>query len=149
MSHVAGDDIRLTAKALDAGAAVRAVNCAAAGGVDVFVGTTRAERHAEAGELLRLEYEAYPEMAVGEMEKLAGQARARWPILGLAMWHRVGPVAVGEPSVVIAVSCPHRGEAFEACRFLIDELKKTVPIWKKEVYEGESRWQKDDRHGAE
>jgi molybdopterin synthase catalytic subunit len=138
------DSIRLTGEPLDAGAAVRAVNCAEAGGIDVFIGTTRAERHPDAGVLLRLDYEAYPEMAVAQMQKLAALARAKWPIARLAMWHRTGPVAVEEPSVVIAVSCPHRGEAFEACRFLIDELKKAVPIWKKEIYEQQTRWQGEE-----
>jgi molybdopterin synthase catalytic subunit len=141
MADSACDDIRLTGEPLDAGAAVGAVNCAEAGGIDVFVGTTRAERHAEGGNLLRLDYEAYPEMAIREMKKLAADARSKWAIARLAIWHRTGAVAVGEPSVVIAVSCPHRGEAFEACRFLIDELKKSVPIWKKEVYEQQARWQ--------
>ncbi len=144
MPELPRDNIRLVDEPLDAGAAVRAVSCVEAGGIDAFIGTTRAERHPEAGDLLRLDYETYPEMAVSQMEKLAAAARAKWPIERLAMWHRVGAVAVGEPSVVIAVSCPHRGEAFEACRYLIDKLKKEVPIWKKEVYSGRERWQGAD-----
>ena len=144
MAELPQDSIRLVDEPLEAGEAVSAVNCAKAGGIDVFIGTTRAERHPEAGDLLRLDYEAYPEMAVSQMEKLAAQARAKWPIVRLAIWHRIGAVAVGDPSVVIAVSCPHRGDAFEACRYLIDELKKAVPIWKKEVYAGRARWQGED-----
>jgi molybdopterin synthase catalytic subunit len=144
MPELPRDSLRLTAEALDAAAAVRTVTCAEAGGIDVFIGTTRAEQHAQAGALLQLNYEAYPEMAIAQMEKLVAAARAKWPIERIAMWHRIGAVAVGEPSVVIAVSCGHRGEAFEACRFLIDELKKAVPIWKKEVYAGGAHWQGDD-----
>ena len=143
MPELPRDSLELTAEPLDAAAAVRIVTCAEAGGIDVFIGTTRAERHQQAGALLRLDYEAYPEMAMAEMKKLAAAAREKWPIERLAMWHRVGAVAVGEASVVIAVSCGHRGEAFDACRFLIDELKKTVPIWKKEVYERGAQWQSD------
>ncbi|MGN6369915.1 MAG: molybdenum cofactor biosynthesis protein MoaE [Phycisphaerae bacterium] len=141
MPEMPNDSIRLTQEVLDAGAAVQAVTCKEAGGIDVFVGTTRAEHHAEAGALVRLDYEAYPEMAIREMEKLAAAARGKWPIERLAIWHRTGPVEVGAASVVIAVSCPHRADAFEACRYLIDELKKAVPIWKKEVYAGAARWQ--------
>lgn len=77
-----------------------------------------------------LNYEHYPRMAEKEMGRLVEQARARWPLRRVAMVHRVGPVAVGEASIVIAVSAGHRAEAFEAARFLIDELKKSVPIWK-------------------
>ncbi len=78
----------------------------------------------------RLDYEHYAGMAEKEMAKLAGRARERWPVHRSAMVHRVGPVGVGEPSIVVAVSAGHRAEAFEAARFLIDELKKSVPIWK-------------------
>src|SRR4051812_1132876 len=108
----------------------------AAGGIDVFLGTTRADRSADGRALLALDYEAYPEMALAQMRKLADAARERWPIVKLAMLHRTGRVALAEPSVVIAVSCPHRAESFDACRFLIDRLKADVPIWKKEVWEG-------------
>jgi molybdopterin synthase catalytic subunit len=144
MPELPRDSIRLIAEPLDAGAAVHAVTCAEAGGIDVFVGTTRAEDHPQAGALLCLDYEAYPEMAMAQMQKLAAAARAKWPVERLAMWHRIGAVAVGEASVVIAVSCGHRGEAFDACRFLIDELKKAVPIWKREVYKHQALWQGDD-----
>ena len=113
----------------------------AAGGIDVFIGTTRAERHADGRELVALDYEAYPEMALSQMRELARRARERWPVVRLALLHRVGRVAVGQPSVVVAVACPHRGEAFEACRWLIDTLKAEVPIWKKEVWaDGSGTW---------
>lgn len=78
----------------------------------------------------RLDYEYYPRMAEKEMARLLDEARARWPVRRAALLHRVGPVAVGEPSVIVAVSAGHRAEAFEAARFLIDELKRRVPIWK-------------------
>lgn len=109
-----------------------------AGGVAVFLGCTRAETHAEGRELVALDYQVYEEMAVNQMRDLATAARARWPIVKLVMLHRVGRVGLGEPSVLIAVSTPHRGEAFEACRWLIDALKKDVAIWKKEVWAGGS-----------
>ncbi len=113
----------------------------AVGGVVVFDGVTRYEEHPEHGGLVRLEYEAYGDMAAAEMRKLADEARQRWGVERLAFVHRVGPVPIGEPSIVIAVACGHRAEAFAACRFLIDELKQRVPIWKKEIWKsGESSW---------
>lgn len=111
------------------------------GGVCIFEGCTRAETDPQRGRLLRLEYEAYDTMAIGQMRSLADQAHRRWPIVALAMVHRTGAVEIGQPSVVIAVSCAHRVEAFESCRWLIDALKRDVPIWKREVWEsGESSW---------
>ena len=91
--------------------------------------------------LLALDYEAYPEMALGRMQQLAQTARQKWPILRIVMHHRIGRVPISEPSVAIAVSCPHRAEAFEACRWLIDQLKIDVPIWKKEIWaDGSGTW---------
>jgi molybdopterin synthase catalytic subunit len=91
--------------------------------------------------LVALDYQAYHEMARRQLADLAAEARRLWPIRKLALIHRVGRVPVGEPSVVIAVSCPHRGEAFDACRWLIDTLKKDVAIWKKEVWaDGSGTW---------
>jgi len=108
----------------------------------VFVGTTRAERHPVTGAaLVALDYEAYAEMAERQLADLAAAARGRFPVLRIAIVHRVGRVAVGEASVVIAVSTPHRAEAFEACRWVIDALKKDVAIWKREVWaEGATTW---------
>jgi molybdopterin synthase catalytic subunit len=141
MAELGPISIQLSRDPLDANAALRAVNSSDAGGIDIFVGTTRAENHPEHGTLLRLDYDAYPEMALAQMQKLVDRARQHWPVSRVALWHRTGPVPVGEASVIIAVSCPHRSDAFEACRFLIDELKKEIPIWKKEVYEQRTRWQ--------
>lgn len=135
-------DICLTRETLGVAAAVARVTSADAGGIAVFLGTTRAESAGkETGELVSLDYHAYEEMAVGQLKKIGAQAFQQWPVVRAAIWHRLGEVRVGEPSVVIAVSCPHRGEAFDACEFLIDELKKSVPIWKREIYRSASRWQ--------
>ncbi len=101
-----------------------------AGAVCTFLGTVReltGERRTVA-----LDYEAYPEMALKKLAELEDEARRRWPIIELALVHRVGDLDLGEVSVVVAVSCPHREQAFEACRWLIDTLKEVVPIWKKE-----------------
>jgi molybdopterin synthase catalytic subunit len=112
-----------------------------AGGVALFLGTTRAECHPDGRELVALDYEAYVEMADRQLRDLAAQARVKWPIVKLAIVHRTGRVALGEPSVVIAVACPHRGEAFEACRWIIDTLKEDVAIWKKEIWaDGSGSW---------
>src|SRR5688572_14100023 len=128
------DLIELTSEPLGPNAAAAFVVDPAAGGVAVFVGTTRVERGPTGAALVALEYEAYAEMAMRAMRSLAGRARERWPVAKLALLHRVGRVVVGEASVVVAVSSGHRAEAFEACRWLIDTLKAEVPIWKKEVW---------------
>jgi molybdopterin synthase catalytic subunit len=99
---------------------------------------------ADAWSQLSTRYDAYGSMAQKQMEDLAEEARRRWPILDLAVVHRTGTLPVGEVSVVIAVVASHRGEAFDACEWLIDELKHTVPIWKKEIYTEGEAWI-DDR----
>ena len=133
--------VSLSVTALDAGAAIEFVSDARAGGVAVFLGTTRAEQRADGAQLEALDYEAYSEMAQGQLLSLANRASARWPVLRLALLHRTGRVALGEPSVVVAVCAPHRAEAFEACRWLIDTLKAEVAIWKKEVWaDGTGSW---------
>lgn len=140
-------DIRLTRDPLDAAAAVARVTCPEAGGIAVFVGTTRAEDGppTKAGQapqpLVCLDYHAYEEMALRQLGHLASAAAQLWPICRVVIWHRLGQVSVGDASVLIAVSTPHRAEAFAACGFLIDQLKKTIPIWKHEIYAQSSRWQ--------
>jgi molybdopterin synthase catalytic subunit len=110
-----------------------------AGGVCTFLGTAR-EITGEK-RTAWLEYEAYPEMARAKMAELETEARQRWPIIEVALVHRLGRLELGEISVVVAVSCPHRNEAFEACRWLIDTLKEVVPIWKKETWaDGGEEW---------
>ena len=110
----------------------------AAGAVVTFVGTTRARSRGR--DVIRLEYEAYEGMAEAEMERIARELRERHEVVDVAIHHRVGPVEVGETSVVIAVSAPHRAAAFDACREAIDTLKQTVPLWKKELYVGGEEW---------
>lgn len=110
-----------------------------AGAIDVFIGTTR--RFTAGRETVRLSYEAYEEMAVAEMKRLAVECSAAWDVARIAIHHRTGVVGVGEASVVIAVSSAHRDAAFEACRFLIDRLKVDVPIWKRESFlDGTEEW---------
>src|SRR5687767_10806162 len=106
------DWILLTGDQLPVAKAIEGAYSDRAGGVDVFLGTTRWENNDQGHDLLALDYEAYEEMAVKQMHELAAEARKRWPIERLAILHRVGRVAVAEPSVAIVVSCPHRGEAF-------------------------------------
>jgi len=109
-----------------------------AGAIATFIGTTR--NNNEGRKVIALDYEAYPEMAEKELTRLGEEARKKWQICRMAIVHRVGPVQITEPSVIIAVSAAHREAAFAACRFAIEEIKKTVPIWKKEVYEGGEIW---------
>ena len=129
------DRIALQAEPLEVGAALEFVADAEAGGINAFLGTTRAEAGPDGRRLTALDYEAYSEMALQQMRDLARQAREQWPIVRLALLHRVGRVPVGRPSVLVAVSSPHRAEAFEACRWLIDTLKSELTIWKKEIWD--------------
>lgn len=108
------------------------------GAVVTFVGTVREWTYGR--RTIRLEYEAYPEMAVQGMERIAREIRERWPGARVAISHRVGRLEIGEASVVIAVGTPHRADAFDACRYAIDRLKQIVPIWKKEVWEDGEEW---------
>ena len=116
----------------------RAVRDPKAGAVVVFLGTTRV--HNEGRRVLRLEYEAFAGMAEREMQALVDQACRRWRVCRVAMAHRTGVVPVGQVSVGVAVSSGHRAEAFAACRWLIDRLKRTVPIWKREHFRGGRVW---------
>jgi molybdopterin synthase catalytic subunit len=131
--------IEITETAIDHAAVTERVRSDRAGAVCTFLGTVReftGERRTVA-----LSYEAYPEMALKKMAELEAEARRRWPVIELAMAHRVGELDLGEVSVVVAVSCPHRQDAFEACRWLIDTLKEVVPIWKRENWEdGGQEW---------
>lgn len=110
-----------------------------AGAIVLFCGTTR--RRTDGRETVRLDYEAYEDMALATMQRLSETARERWPIRKLALLHATGTVAPKEASVCAAVSTPHRSEAFDAARFLIDELKRDVTIWKKEILvDGSEEW---------
>jgi molybdopterin synthase catalytic subunit len=123
---------------IDAARVSAAVADPTSGATVTFVGTTR--DHNDGRSVTRLEYEAYPEMALAEMRKIGETARQRWPIAKVAIVHRIGVVPIGEASVVIAVSAAHRAPAFAACHFAIDRLKEVVPIWKKEHFEGGEVW---------
>jgi molybdenum cofactor synthesis domain-containing protein len=116
--------------ALDPSVVIAAVSHPSAGGIDVFLGAVR--DHNDGLAVTRLEYEAYGRMAVAEMERIADEIRARWPDVRLAAVHRVGALVPGDLAVVCAASAVHRGEAFTACRELIDQIKARVPIWKRE-----------------
>jgi molybdopterin synthase catalytic subunit len=133
--------IGLSAEALDAAALERAVKTDAHGAVVTFLGTTRETSPDDPRPVAALEYEAYESLAVAEMEKIAQEARERFGPLGIAMAHRTGRVALGEPSVAVVVAAPHRGAAFDACRYAIDALKSRVAVWKREVYrDGGAAW---------
>jgi molybdopterin synthase catalytic subunit len=131
-------DIQLQASTLDVQACLSIVSDPAVGGIDIFVGTVRNQTKGK--EVLRLEFEAYESMAIREMQKIADLAGKKWDIIGMAIHHRTGVLEVGEIPVIIAVSSAHRGAAFEACRYIIDTLKETVPIWKKEYFADGEIW---------
>ena len=135
---VSGGAFRLSDEPLSLEEVAREVASDGAGAIATFVGTTRA--HSRGREVIRLEYEAYEGMAEAEMERIAGVLRDRHDVIDVALHHRVGPVEIGETSVVIAVSAAHRAAAFDACREAIDTLKQTVPLWKKELYVGGEEW---------
>ena len=135
---VSGGAFRLTAEPIDLAAVVAEVADERAGAVAMFAGTTRV--HSRGRTVTYLEYEAYEGMAEQEMARIAAELLSRYDLCAVAITHRVGRVAIGGTSVAIAVSAPHREHAFAACRDAIDTLKQTVPLWKKEVYEGGEEW---------
>jgi len=129
----------MTGEPLSLDEAAEFVRDPGAGGTCLFVGTVR--DHSERGGVTGLTYEAWDELAVGRLEELGGELFDRWPVRKVALLHRTGELGIGEASVVIAVSAPHRAEAFEACRHAIERLKEDVPIWKKEaLVSGEAEW---------
>ena len=133
-----GASFRLSDEPLSLEAAAAEVADDRAGAIATFVGTTRIDSR---GRTVRyLEYEAYPGMAEEVMERIAQDLRSKYELCDVAIHHRVGRVGIGETSVVIAVSAPHRQDALAACKEAIDTLKETVPLWKKEVYEGGEEW---------
>lgn len=131
----------ISAQALDEQEVAGRVAGRDAGGVVTFVGAVR--DHARGREIEYLEYEAYPEMAEREMTKISEECARRWPGTRVAIAHRTGHLEIGEAAVVIVAAAPHRAEAFDACRFAIDTLKQTVPIWKKEVATNGQYWVDD------
>ncbi|MDG6989120.1 MAG: molybdenum cofactor biosynthesis protein MoaE [Nitrososphaerota archaeon] len=109
-----------------------------AGGTVVFIGTVRMK--SKAGDVDAMEYEAYSKMAEKRLKQIEAEARTKWPVKQLTMIHREGFLRVGEASVVVAVSSEHRADAFEACRYAIDRIKTTLPLWKRERIRGKGRW---------
>ena len=135
--------IEITGQPIDIEAVRKSVTTDGAGGIDIFIGTTR--NHSRGKKVMYLEYEAYEPMAVGILQKISEDARKNWPLERISVVHRVGRVEIGEASVVIAVSAVHRKEAFEACRWIIDTLKKDAPIWKKEHFDDGESWVEQPR----
>lgn len=130
--------IKITEKPIDVQKVIDTVSSLGAGAVNVFIGTVRSRAHDK--NVVWLEYESYEAMTVAEIRKIIDEASHRWPLLGWAVSHRIGTLKPGEVSVVVAVSSPHRKESFEACQFIIDQVKEKAPIWKKEVFEDGEEW---------
>jgi molybdopterin synthase catalytic subunit len=131
--------VRLTDAALDAAEALAFVADPRAGGTVLFAGTVR--DHSAAGGVTGLDYEAWGEGAVRRLEAVGGEMLERWPVCRVALLHRTGHLRVGETSVLVCCSAPHRAEAFEAARHGIERIKEDVPIWKKEALAtGEAHW---------
>lgn len=131
--------IEVVDRPLDPAAALKEVERDQAGAVALFVGTVRDHSPEHSG-VTHLEYETFEDEVCRVIATIVDEARHRWPILAGVVEHRVGRVAVGEPAVVVAVSSPHRSDAFEAARYLIDELKERAPLWKKEHWPGGAEW---------
>ena len=141
------DRVEISENAIDTAALLDAVADPAAGAVVLFLGTVRDHSEAKPG-VTRLEYEVYGEFVELKIVEITERARRKWDLCRIAIVHRVGSLEVGETSVAVAVSAGHRPSAFEAGRYLIDELKATAPIWKKEHWEGGAEWVREDRHHA-
>ena len=130
--------VQLTRERLDRDALAASVSHASVGGIVVFEGVVR--DHARGKQIRYLEYDAYPEMAEQQIRTIIAEAERRWGVERVAVAHRFGRLEIGEASVIIVVATPHRAEAFDACRYIIDTLKTTVPIWKKEVATDGEEW---------
>jgi len=132
------DLILLVRNVIDADALINHVRTAGDGAIVTFDGCVRNQSHGR--RTLYLDYEAYESMALAKMREIAAEVHAKFPIDRVAVAHRLGRLEIGETSVFIAVSAPHRAAAFDACRFAIDTLKRSVPIWKKEYFEDGAVW---------
>ena len=130
--------IALTSDPIDVASALRYLQTPLAGAVDLFLGVVRGNTQDRPVD--RLEYEAYDRMALSEMQKIVDSAYQRWPILNCVVIHRKGTLLIGEMAVLIGVATAHRADAFEACRYIIDTIKQTVPIWKKEIFTDGEVW---------
>lgn len=141
-AHAVGVLFELTADPLDARRMEAAVTHKGAGAICTFTGVVRDNSRGRA--VTRLEYEAYAEMATAEMHRIADEIAESWPEARVAMAHRTGVLEIGEASVVVSVSCPHRTGAIAACKWGIDRLKESVPVWKKEYAEDGTYWIEGD-----
>src|SRR5213595_2869819 len=130
--------IQITREPLDRNALIASIAHASAGGIVTFEGVVR--YNARGKQVRYLEYDVYPEMAEQQIRTIVAEAQQRWGVERVAVAHRFGRLEIGEASVIIVVASAHRGEAFEACRYIIDTLKATVPIWKKEVATNGEEW---------
>ena len=131
-------DIKILPEPLNIPACVNWVMSPECGGINVFIGTVR--NVTKQKKVVRLEFETYESMAISEMNKIAADAFTKWAVQKILIHHRTGVLQVGDVPVVIAVAATHRDTAFTACRYIIDTLKQTVPIWKKEVFEDGEVW---------
>jgi len=130
--------IEITAEPLAAEPFIQHVRRDDSGAVALFLGVVR--NNSLGRRVLYLEYDAYPEMAERKLREVAEEALARWPITDIAIAHRTGRLEIGETSLLVAVSSPHRHEAFAACQHIVNRIKEVVPIWKKELWEGGEAW---------
>ena len=131
-------DLKISDKPLNIQSCIDWMMTPQCGGIDVFIGTVREATKGKT--VVRLEFEAYEKMALKEMRKIAEEALQKWNVHKISIHHRTGVLKIGEIPVVIAVSAAHRDAAFDACRYIIDTLKKTVPIWKKEIFGDGEVW---------
>jgi len=132
------DRVELTHDPIDAAAVLAGLAQPRDGALDLFLGVVR--DHHDGRRVVRLEYHAYPEMALKVMQAIAAEARARFGISSLVLVHRLGTLEIGEISVALAVAAPHRQAAFDACRHAMERLKREVPIWKREQFEDGTEW---------
>jgi len=141
--HETDDHVAVVAEPIDAAAALAFVSAPDCGAVVLFLGTVRDHSPGITG-VTHLEYEAYDELVEPKIREVVDEAREKWPIRKAVALHRTGELAVGETSVAVAVSSPHRKDAFAAGRYIIDELKSRAPIWKKEHWPGGAEWVRED-----
>jgi molybdopterin synthase catalytic subunit len=131
-------DIKITPERINISECIEHSMSPNSGGINIFIGTVRS--HTKGKKVVRLEYECYERMAIKELEKIACRIEEHYEADKILIHHRTGVLDIGETAVLIIVSCAHRDEAFKACRYAIDTLKETVPIWKKEIFEDGETW---------
>lgn len=138
MDEAINTSIQISSQAIDIAKCMEWARDEQCGGIHVFIGTVRNSTSQK--KVVRLEFEAYEKMANSEMKHIADEVFQKFPVIKILIHHRTGVLQIGEVPVVIAVSAAHRSDAFDACRYAIDKLKQTVPIWKKEVFEDGEVW---------